>query len=56
MENLEVKRKIEELAKRAQQRRIALSSIKSDIDVKEENRHFEDLKLDIYKNIIRSSY
>lgn len=56
MENIEVKRRVEELAKRAQHRRIALPSTKSDRDAKEENMHFEDLKMGIYENLVRSGY
>ena len=55
MANIEVKKKIEELAIRAQQRRAAFPSAKSDNDAKEENTHFEELKFDVYKNIVRSS-
>ena len=56
MENFEVKEKMQELAKRAQQRRTVLSAVKSEVDAQEENKHFEELKLDIYKNIMRSDY
>ncbi len=50
----DIKVKITELSKRANQRRIALPATKCNTDTKVENRAFEGLKEEIYKNLARS--
>lgn len=54
METISVKQKMDKLAQRAKQRRIALPAIKTESDIKTEKKAFEDLKVDVYKNIVRS--
>lgn len=57
MKCIKVNVKMNELAKRAHNRRIAHSSVKQAKDTALENQTFKDLETDIYKNIVvRSDY
>lgn len=51
--NTMIKHQMHELKKRAQQRSILLSAIKTEKDVKVENGHADDLQQYVYKQIVR---
>lgn len=52
MDRTDIKVKMQELAERAQKRRVARTSAKPANDTVLENRMFNDLEAHIYKNII----